>query len=111
MYKQRKTAAEKEAIIAECLLGNLTYRAIGIKYGVDYRTIFSWVTNYRGIPMKKVNKVEVETSVLTPVDAELKQLQKELRKSKLHVELLNTMIDIAEDSLKIEIRKKSGTKQ
>jgi len=38
-------------------------------------------------------------------------LQEELRKSKLHVELLNTMIDIAEDQLKISIRKKSGTKR
>ncbi|HEY6435006.1 MAG TPA: hypothetical protein VIY47_00320 [Ignavibacteriaceae bacterium] len=42
---------------------------------------------------------------------EVKLLQEELRKSKLYNELLNTMIDIAEDQLKIDIRKKSGTKR
>ncbi len=44
-----------------------------------------------------------------PID--VKQLQEELRKVKLHNKLLNAMIDIAEDQLKIDIRKKSGTKQ
>jgi hypothetical protein len=38
-------------------------------------------------------------------------LQEELRKVKLQNELLNAIIDIAEDQLKINIRKKSGTKR
>ena len=42
---------------------------------------------------------------------DVKQLQEELRKAKLHNKLLNAIIDIAEDQLKIDIRKKSGTKQ
>jgi len=41
----------------------------------------------------------------------VKQLQEELRKAKLHNKLLNAIIDIAEEQLKIDIRKKSGTKQ
>jgi len=39
------------------------------------------------------------------------QLEESLRKEKLHNELLNTLIDIAEKKLKISIRKKYGTKQ
>jgi UDP-glucose 6-dehydrogenase len=42
---------------------------------------------------------------------DVKQLREELRKAKLHNKLLNAIIDIAEDQLKIDIRKKSGTKQ
>ena len=42
---------------------------------------------------------------------DVKQLQEELRKAKLHNKLLNAIIDIAEEQLKIDIRKKSGTKQ
>jgi hypothetical protein len=41
----------------------------------------------------------------------VKQLQEDLRKARLHNELLNAIIDIAEKELKIEIRKKSGTKR
>ena len=42
---------------------------------------------------------------------DVKKLQEELRKAKLHNKLLNAIIDIAEEQLKIDIRKKSGIKQ
>lgn len=38
-------------------------------------------------------------------ECDVKALREELRKAKLYNELLNTMIDIAEDQLKIDIRK------
>jgi len=42
---------------------------------------------------------------------ETKALQKQVEMLKLKVEGLETMIDIAEEQLKIDIRKKPGTKQ
>jgi len=57
--------------------------------------------------MKLKQKKEEEA----PLSNEVKQLQQELRKAQLHNKLLNAMIDIAEDQLKIDIRKKSGTKR
>lgn len=41
----------------------------------------------------------------------IKELQKRLALSELKVEALETMIDIAEEQLKLDIRKKSGAKQ
>ena len=41
----------------------------------------------------------------------IKELEKKLDSSTMHVKALNTFIDIAEEQLKICIRKKSGTKQ
>jgi len=41
----------------------------------------------------------------------VKELQEDLRKARLHNEPLNAIIDIAEKELKIDIRKKSGTKR
>ena len=113
MKKTEKTIQEKEAIIAEYLLGEKSYRQLGLQHNNDFRLIHSWVTKFKGKPVskrksKKEKQQEVPTEVL-PTDVKL--LQEELRKSKLHVELLNTMIDIAEDQLKINIRKKSGTKR
>ena len=52
-----------------------------------------------------------ETLPQEELPADVKQLQEELRKAKLHNKLLNAIIDIAEEQLKIDIRKKSGTKQ
>lgn len=42
---------------------------------------------------------------------QLKQLKRQLELSRLKVEALETMIDIAEQEFQIEIRKKSGAKQ
>ena len=63
--------------------------------------------------MKKVNPKPKLNEDLTKEElpTDVKQLQEELRKAKLHNKLLNAIIDIAEEQLKIDIRKKSGTKQ
>ena len=110
--KLTKTEQEKEAIVAEYLLGSISYRALGKKHEIDFRIIHSWVTKFQGEPVRKP-KPQQRTSppAPTPLPTEVKLLQEDLRKAKLHAELLGTMIDIAEKELKISIRKKSGTKQ
>jgi transposase-like protein len=104
--KKTITNSEKERIIAEYLIGNITFRKLGAKYQVDFRIIHSWVSKFQGKQLKKIPLKPKEESLPTDV----KQLQEELRKARLHNELLTTMIDIAEKQLKIDIRKKSGTK-
>ena len=103
---------EKEAIVAEYLLGNLSYRQLGLKHGIDFRIIHSWVMKFIGNPKSCTKPVSkgVEKSVEKEPDA-LLQLREELRLEKLRTELLSSMIDIAEKDFKISIRKKFGTKQ
>lgn len=113
MRKSEKTVQDQEAIIAEYLLGDTTYRKLGAKHGVDFRAIHDWVTRFQGKPVRKT-KPKIKPNTELPKEelpTDVKQLQEELRKIKLHNKLLNAMIDIAEDQLKIDIRKKSGTKQ
>ena len=113
MRKSERTVQEQEAIIAEYLLGDTTYRKLGAKYGVDFRAIHHWVSKFQGKEVKKVKPIsKLNQEVLQEeLPADVKQLQEELRKAKLHNKLLNAIIDIAEEQLKIDIRKKSGTKQ
>ena len=106
-----KTIIEKEAIIAEYLTGKASYRKTGTKYGIDFRMIHSWVMKYQGKNQKPKSKAKKEQVDETPLPSDVKQLQQELRKAQLHNKLLNAMIDIAEEQLKIDIRKKSGTKR
>ena len=113
MKKTDKTIQEREAIIAEYLMGGITYRNLGKKHNVDYRIIHSWVSKFKGKAVRKEKPAKSsnisEHQELIPSD--VKQLQEELRKARLHNKLLNAIIDIAEDQLKIDIRKKSGTKR
>ncbi len=44
----KKTIIEKEAIIAEYLTGETSYRKLGNRYGIDFRMIHSWVMKYQG---------------------------------------------------------------
>lgn len=115
MKKVDKTPTiKREAIVAEYLLGATSYRVLGKKHGIDYRIVHSWVTKFQGKPLRKPRtklKLPTEPPKLGLLPTEVKVLQEELRKAKLYNELLNTMIDIAENELKINIRKKSGTKQ
>jgi transposase-like protein len=106
-----KTIEEQEAIIAEYLMSETTYRKLEKKYGVDFRTIHYWVMKYQGKDRKSSTKPKQEQGSITPPTEEVKHLQEELRKANLHNKLLNAMIDIAEEQLKIDIRKKSGTKR
>jgi hypothetical protein len=95
------------------LMGDSTYRELGIKHWVDFRRIHSWVTRFQGKPVRRIkpkNKPDADLPK-EELPTDIKQLQEELRKAKLHNKLLNAIIDIAEEQLKIDIRKKSGTKQ
>src|SRR4030067_2515851 len=99
-----KKVIEKEAIIAEYLTGENSYRKIGEKYGIDFRLIHSWVTKFQGKPMrKKTSKQLVKKEPEDQLSTDVKQLQQALRKAQLHNKLLNTIIDIAEEQLKIDI--------
>lgn len=100
---------EKETIISEYLKGGITFRALGKKTGVDFRTIHQWVRIFEGKVKKRKTKESSNTEADLPSD--VKQLQELLRKEQLRNKLLNTMIDIAEEQLKIDIRKKPGTKR
>lgn len=100
----------REAIIAEYLTGDYSYRQLGAKHGLDFRKIHYWVSNYKGKikPKKKgVSKQEPDQAS----SLELKRLEAELRKAKLHNEVLEEMLKLSEQLTGIELRKKFGTKQ
>lgn len=70
----QKREFNKEAIIAEYLTGDYSYRELGAKYSIDFRKIHSWVSKYKGKikPVKKQLKPTDEPIVLPK---EVKQLQ------------------------------------
>ena len=102
---------KREIVIAEYLTGGITYRRLGEKHGIDFRTINSWVMKYKGKERNRNSKIVVKNATIENIPADVVQLQKELQTALLQAKLLNAMIDIAEKELKIDIRKKSGTKR
>jgi transposase-like protein len=96
--------------------GNLSYREITSKYDLpSHHLVKWWVRTFR-------KKAVIEVQTLPPMKAEKKEDQKALNKriaelekrladAELRALAYDTMIDVAEEQLGVEIRKKSGTKQ
>jgi transposase len=111
----------KMQVVQEYLNSELTQPELLEKYSIrGSSSITKWMrkfglkdasvrhrNNYTTIMSKGRKKTSQELALATKV----KELEKALEYEKLRTLALDTMIDIAEDKLKISIRKKSGTKQ
>lgn len=107
------TAAERRSVIRAVESG-MSVKQAQITFNISYPSVIrSWMNKFKG--------ENTEISVFTPLDMvkkataqsenpEIKALQKALEEANLKIRALDTMIDIAEDQLKIDIRKKSGAK-
>ncbi|MCS3802341.1 helix-turn-helix domain-containing protein [Niastella sp. OAS944] len=109
----------KRSVVRAIQSGRLTVKEAQRTYGIKtVKTINSWihqfnlenaelaVVNESG--MKKKKPVEGNS---TDNNQDIKGLQKALEEAQLKVAALNTLIDVAEEQLKINIRKKPGAKQ
>jgi transposase len=101
----------REEIVAQYLSGAGTYRELAARYGIKKSTVHYWVSRARR------DKEGADASVLSrepeqqDQSIEVRHLKEELRRSELHNKLLNAMIDIAEEQLGVDIRKKPGSRQ
>jgi len=107
----------KQEIINEYLLGKVGYRVLEKKYGVCRSAINRWVMDFQGRPRSKSRELKTvhlplmkQQNIQENLPEEVAVLQKELAKERLRNKLLTAIIDVAEQELKIPIRKKYGTK-
>lgn len=109
--------AFKNTVILELLSGKLSMSEAKARYGIKGDgTLYRWLQQYQTIddsvklqPMQSDNNNQPPLpSVSLPIQ---KELEEALRMANLKITALETMIDIAESELNIDIRKKSATKQ
>lgn len=108
---------KKQQIINEYLLGRAGYRSLSKKYGVSRSAINRWVMDFQGTDRSASRALKtVHLSVMKQQEStdklpnDVEALKKELAKERLRNKLLTAIIDIAEEELKVPIRKKYGTK-
>jgi hypothetical protein len=59
---------------------------------------------------EKLQAVKQVVTLVEKMPTDIKQLQEELRMSRLKVDLLEAMIDISDEQFGTDIRKKAGTR-
>ena len=116
------TDDEKLKIISEFLQEQTPVQTILDKYHISSKYVFmSWMDKL--LKEKESLSLQVQTNPSEPMadksledrvkelEAENKRLQKTLELEKLRSKALDTMINVAEETFNIPVRKKPGTKQ
>lgn len=116
----------KEQVIEDYLLGGYSLRGLEKKYQISRNVISKWVQIYQGIHgverteaqqiqyfrrMKDAKKPAANQAELAALQEKIALLEKQLEWEKQRVEVLDTLINVAEKQLDIPIRKKSGSSQ
>jgi transposase-like protein len=104
--EQEKSRTE---VVEEYLKGGVSLRKVSRRYGLKSSTLHRWVKEYeqRG---GLVGVVTDRPEAMQEIPKDVKRLQRELYEARLHVKLMETMIDVAEKELGVPIRKKSGAR-
>jgi len=106
----------KAQVRKDYLSGNCTYRNLAERYGCSASTIHRLVMgNSKKEKKRRLSRVEGWVERASGLDqempAEVDELQEELRMARLKIELLEAMIDIADEQMGANIRKKAGARQ
>ena len=100
--------AFKLQVVSEVEKGELSYKQAQRKYGIQGRsTVLVWIRKHSILDWKEL---PVMSHKKTP-EQRIKELETLLAKEKEKVHVLNVAIDIADDMLKTDIRKKYLSKQ
>ena len=120
--KFKFTDEDKIQIVSEYVSGHIPARELIKKYHISTRQVlFNWMDKYvneqelislqeETNPSEQMEKQSPEER-LKELEAENKRLRNALELEKLRSKAYDTMIDLAESTFNIPIRKKSGTKQ
>jgi transposase len=111
--KPRFTSDSDKRTVLRAIDSGMSIQEAKVVFGIHPVTIRGWaaklakndeLTDCKSVVMSK-------HEIKSEVNDEIKELKKALALSELKVAGLNTLIDIAEEQLKIDIRKKSGARQ
>lgn len=102
----------RKQVAEDYLLTDMSYSEVQKIYNLPTKTIIvSFIRWYKNkYDLSAIELDSSKESLVKPKNLKEKEMLELLQQAKLKIVALETMIDIAEDELGIEIRKKSGSK-
>lgn len=108
-------AAFMRQVVSAYLTTDEGYLRISRRFNVSKTQVKTWVLKFSsdlGPPTTSAKPMtEQEQQELEALKTQKKELEKQLRQANMQIIGLQTLIDVAEETLKIDIRKKSGSRQ
>ena len=110
------TEGEKEAIIREHFLEGKSQTSLVKKYNSCPSTVSRIISNFaaandKSVLLMKNKPKDNQAEELKALQEEVLSLKKQLYDEQMRADFFETMIDVAEETFNIEIRKKAGTGQ
>lgn len=119
-FKSRRrffSVVDKRSIVRAIRREGLNYKEAAIAFQISVKAIQNWEKEFAAenaelgtCNQETLNKKKTEPPVSTD-NEQMQQLRHQLAEARLKIAALNTLIDVAEQQLKIEIRKKPGARQ
>ena len=118
--RNKFTDVFRQKVVLEYLSGNQSMPDLMKKYGIKGSScITNWIRKFELVNLterdqefkSQMPKTQKRTTIEQYQESKIRKLEELLKREKLKTEALGTLIDIAEEKLKIDIRKKSGSQQ
>lgn len=117
--EDQNQVAFRRWLVREIVSGRITMLDAIDRFDFGYKNdrttrtrLGEWIKKYSpSIPVNLPVMTEKEKQKLEALQKQVKELEKQLENAQMKNVALETMIDVAEEQLKIKIRKKSGPKQ
>lgn len=105
----------KIEVVQQYLGGGFTQQELMDKYNIrGKQCINNWIRKFAGsntTPERRIMKQTSQSINEDLLEQKIKNLEEELKREQFKTLALNTMINIAERELKVDIRKKPGAKR
>jgi transposase len=114
LKRKQYTSLQKRTIVSAIEQGRMSIHEAQVAYKIrTQKTIRDWLQRFKAEKVEVCieNQLPVGTKKKADTTAQTAALQKALQEAELKIKALNTLIDVAEEQLKISIRKKSGARQ
>lgn len=105
---------QKRTIVAAIEQGRMSIKEAKTAYKIkNEKSIRTWLIQYKGekVELRTVTQPAMAKKSKLIGTAQTQAMQKALEEAEMKIKALNTLIDVAEEQLKIDIRKKSGARQ
>ena len=102
----------KKAVVHEVKTGRITKEEARRRYNIRSSTsISNWIRKFEGQTSSRPNQMDYKNKSKEDLIKRIKELERQLEDEQIRSFGYSKMIDIAEDQLKVQIRKKPDTKR
>ena len=111
--KSKYSDSYQKQIAYAVIQENLTLKEAALRFGIAHQTISRFTTRYYDdiVLSNVIGTMNTPPNPESEASDEVQIYEEKLRQAQLKITALETMIELAEDTYKIPIRKNSGTKQ